>query len=238
MPQSQPPSKLLSWSVYLGATFMLALPLSVAIVRSGAWQQGLLLYGLACLGATALFAALAVMLLLPRYSAQRGAIAKQGLLVIPGVILFISLMASRGDTPPIHDITTDLIDPPVFTAAPKERGQSNSLTIDPNNLMLQKQSYPELGSLRNSQPAQENFSRAQAIAREMGWRIYHADIDAGVIEAVDTTALMAFKDDVIIRVREQAGETLIDLRSVSRVGQSDFGANAERIRQFQRKFQP
>jgi uncharacterized protein (DUF1499 family) len=207
-------------------------------VRSGLWQQGLLLYALACVGATALFAVFAVLLLVPKYSDRRSAIAKKGLLVIPGAVLFASLMASRGDFPPIHDISTDLIEPPTFTAAVKERGEANPLAIDPNNLSVQKQSYPDLKTLRNTQSLQDNFERAQAIARELGWQIYHSDGKAGVIEAVDTTALMAFKDDVVIRVRAEGDETLVDLRSVSRVGQADFGVNAERIRKFQRKFQP
>jgi len=70
----------------------------------------------------------------------------------------------------------------------------------------------------------------------MGWDIYHQDINAGVIEAVDTTTIMTFRDDVVIRVRSNAQGTLLDLRSVSRVGIGDIGANAKRIRAFQLKF--
>jgi uncharacterized protein (DUF1499 family) len=58
-----------------------------------------------------------------------------------------------------------------------------------------------------------------------------------VIEAVDTTAVMAFKDDVAIRVRGGAQGTQIDLRSASRVGEGDLGANAKRIRAFLDAFQ-
>ena len=59
----------------------------------------------------------------------------------------------------------------------------------------------------------------------------------GIIEAVDTTAIMAFKDDIVIRVRTGAQGTMVDLRSVSRVGQGDIGANAQRIRDFTAAFQ-
>ena len=64
------------------------------------------------------------------------------------------------------------------------------------------------------------------------WEVYHKDLNAGVIEAVDTTAIMGFKDDVVIRLNTNADGTLVDLRSVSRVGISDLGANAARIRSF------
>ena len=70
----------------------------------------------------------------------------------------------------------------------------------------------------------------------MGWDIYNQDRNTGVIEAVDTTAIMAFQDDIVIRVRTNAQGTLLDLRSVSRVGVSDIGANAKRIRAFQQRF--
>jgi len=81
------------------------------------------------------------------------------------------------------------------------------------------------------------FDRALQMAQALGWEIYHQDRNAGVIEAVDTTAIMAFKDDVVIRVRSNAQGTLLDLRSVSRVGVGDLGANAKRIRTFEQRFQ-
>ncbi len=45
------------------------------------------------------------------------------------------------------------------------------------------------------------------------------------------TFWFGFKDDVVIRVRPVAdgGSSRIDVRSISRVGLSDLGANAKRI---------
>ena len=80
------------------------------------------------------------------------------------------------------------------------------------------------------------FDRALAVAADLGWEVYHQDRNAGIIEAVDTTAIMAFRDDVVIRLRTNADGTLVDLRSVSRVGIGDIGANAKRIRAFQQTF--
>ena len=79
-------------------------------------------------------------------------------------------------------------------------------------------------------------TRAGVIARELGWEIYREDLNAGYIEAVDTTAIMGFKDDIVIRLRTNAEGTLVDLRSVSRVGVGDLGANVSRINAFVEQF--
>ena len=79
-------------------------------------------------------------------------------------------------------------------------------------------------------------TRALEVAGELGWEVYFKDQSAGIIEAVDTTAIMAFWDDVVIRVLGDAQGTKLDLRSVSRVGVGDLGANAARIRAFQQAF--
>ena len=230
-------SKLVTWCGYLGLTFLVALPLSVLIVRSGLWQQGLLLYALSCVGALLLLTLLVILLLLPGFKRWRPEMLKRGLLALPGSLLFIALIAGRGDIPPIHDITTDTIDPPIFSAADTVRaGSPNSLAIEPDTITRQLEAYPELATIRNGDSVEDNFDRALSIAEAMGWVVFHSDRDKGAIEATETTALMAFKDDIVIRIRADGGETLVDLRSVSRVGVSDLGANAKRITSFQQKF--
>ena len=83
----------------------------------------------------------------------------------------------------------------------------------------------------------EAFNRALQTAADLGWEVYHQDREAGVIEAVATTRIMGFKDDVVIRVRGSHDGAQVDLRSVSRVGEGDIGANAKRIRAFLEAFQ-
>jgi uncharacterized protein (DUF1499 family) len=125
----------------------------------------------------------------------------------------------------------------VFTAAEQRRGPgANTLEVDADAIALQQKAYPDLQTILSEMTIEEAFDRALQVARDMGWDVYHQDLNAGVIEAVDTTAIMAFKDDVVIRVRSNARGTLLDLRSVSRVGIGDIGANAKRIRAFQQKF--
>ena len=228
---------LVNWTGYLALTVLLIIPLSVLIVRSGAWQQGLLLYAIACLGSALLILLSILLLLLPRLARWRKKIATNALFTLPGAALLLSL-ASGGDAPRIHDITTDIVDPPIFSAAIQQRGtDANSLDIDENVIALQQQSYPDLQTLRSPLSLDEAFNRAVKVATQLGWEVYRQDRNAGVIEAVETTRIMAFKDDVAIRLRTNAQGTVLDLRSVSRVGEGDIGANAKRIRAFTEAFQ-
>lgn len=230
-------SRLVNWTGYLAIALLLLLPLAVLTVRAGAVQQGLLLYAVSCLAATALLILFIVLLLLPGFSASRPAILKRAALTIPGVILLSLLLRSGGQYPEIHDISTDLADPPQFRAAQEQRGPgSNGLEINADTLAIQRASYPEVQTLRSDLPIETVYERALRVAEEMGWEVYYQNLDQGVIEAVDTTAIMAFKDDIAIRMRTNASGTLLDLRSVSRVGVSDLGANAKRIRAFQDRF--
>src|SRR5210317_1929964 len=132
MTKTNTPGALINWTGYIAVTLLLLLPVSVLTVRSGAWQQGLLLYALSCLGCVLVLGLCGVLLLLPRYANTRGAILGRMLVALPGAVLLISLLAGRGDYPPIHDVTTDIKDPPVFTMAMAQRPEgANSLEIDP-----------------------------------------------------------------------------------------------------------
>lgn len=229
---------LVNWVGYLAITFLLLLPVAVLTVRAGVWQQGLLLYALSCLGCLMLVLLAVVLLLLPRFAPWRSSIAWRASLALPGTLLMLAVLSSGGDYPPIHDISTDVQDPPIFAMAEQQRGAgANSLDIDNDVIAQQQTAYPDLQTLRSTMSIDAAFDRALQVATDMGWEVYHQDRNAGVIEAVDTTAIMAFKDDIVIRVRSNAQGTLLDLRSVSRVGMGDIGANAKRIRAFQQAFE-
>ena len=136
--------------------------------------------------------------------------------------------------PPIHDITTDTQRPPGFVAIlPLRAGARNpSAYGGPEVAAAQRAGYPDLGPLVLAVPPAEAFSRARAAAERMGWEMVAADSAAGRIEATATTAWFGFKDDVVIRVEPADGGSRVDVRSVSRVGQSDVGTNAARIRAY------
>ncbi|MCB1675331.1 MAG: DUF1499 domain-containing protein [Halioglobus sp.] len=228
---------LINWIGYLAITLLLALPLAVLTVRAGAWQQGLMIYAAACLGAALLLLLAVVLMWLPRFAHWRRELLGRALIALPGTVLLLSVLTGRGDYPPIHDITTDTDDVPVFVAAPAQReAASNTLEVVPATIAVQRATLPDIQTLRTQLPIDEAFDRAAQVAADMGWDIYHRDRDAGTIEALATTPIMGFRDDVVVRVRSDARGTLVDLRSVSRVGVGDMGANARRILAFQDAF--
>lgn len=237
MNDNERPPGLIKWAGYLAVLCLLVLPLSVITVRAGVWQPGLGLYAVACLGSTLLAIIAITLLLVPRFADHRGVVVKRVMLpALPGTLLLLSL-TTGGNHPRIHNITTDLEDPPTFVTAAEQRGASaNPHVPDPAAMALQRDAYPDLQTLRSALTADAAFTRAVAVSRDLGWEIYNENREAGIIEAVETTRVMGFKDDVVIRIRAADGASQIDLRSVSRVGLGDLGANAKRIRAFGEAF--
>lgn len=79
------------------------------------------------------------------------------------------------------------------------------------------------------------FEQALRTAKNMGWTIVNSNPGEGRIESTDTTFWFGFKDDIVIRITAAGQESRVDVRSVSRVGRSDVGTNAKRIRRFLQK---
>lgn len=141
---------------------------------------------------------------------------------------------SARSAPPIHDISTDTVSPPQFVAVvPLRAGAPNPPEYDgPQVAELQRKGYPDIGPLKLNVPVQVAFNRARDAAQGMGWEIVGSDAATGRIEATATTLWFGFKDDIVIRVTPEGPGSRIDVRSKSRVGQSDVGANAKRIRDY------
>lgn len=150
---------------------------------------------------------------------------------VPPVILL-----NRAESaPPIHDITTDYFDPPAFKALMPVRQQApNGAAYGGTEIAKQQQqAYPDIRPVIVKAPPPEAVQKALDAARAMDWEIVSSDAAAGRIEATDTTMWFGFKDDIVIRVLPNPdGGSRIDVRSVSRVGGSDVGANAARVRKF------
>jgi uncharacterized protein (DUF1499 family) len=136
--------------------------------------------------------------------------------------------------PPIHDITTDTQNPPEFVAVlPLRADAPNPATYGGDSVAaLQRQGYPDIRPLHLDVPPAEAFARARAAAEAMDWQIVSADTAAGRLEATATTPWFGFKDDVVVRIRPDGTGSRVDVRSVSRVGKSDVGTNAKRVRTF------
>jgi len=142
--------------------------------------------------------------------------------------------------PPIHDISTDTNDPPQYVAvlplradAPNTTVYGGSANMTPERLaQLQSEAYPDVRTLvLNVTPAQA-FDRALGAVRTLGWEVVAAVPEEGRIEATDTTYWFQFKDDVVIRIRPSGEGSIVDARSLSRVGVGDVGTNARRLRAF------
>jgi hypothetical protein len=187
-------------------------------------QIGLLLVPLA-----ALLGLIAIIVgLTPKRRSALGIVAG----LVPLAFFGVVIVSGHG-LPMIHDISTDVADPPVFVTAPTmQRDALNSLDYNPKNTPLQLAAFPDLHGIATQESPAAALEHAKLTAQALGWEIYADDPSAGRIEAVETTRLFGFKDDVVIRVRPRDGGSIVDLRSVSRVGEGDLGANAKRIRRF------
>jgi uncharacterized protein (DUF1499 family) len=146
----------------------------------------------------------------------------------------VGYLRSAGRVPPIHDITTDLDDPPRFVAVlPLRRGAPNSAEHAGAALAAQQHAgYPDLGPARFAAAPEQVFARAVEVARGLGWQIVAAVPAEGRLEATDRTRWFGFRDDVVVRVTADGTGSRVDVRSVSRVGRSDLGTNARRIHRF------
>ena len=219
----------------------------LAIVCIAAFRLGLMEFRLPFLGMVlgVLFAAIALLLSAGALIGglggdgahmQRAAIA----LVLALVMLYPPLNTVRkgGSVPPIHDISTDLENPPVFVAVPAMRGANdNSLALSEKTMVAQKAHYTALKPLSLSGTPSVNFAKALSAAEEMGWEIVASNAADGTIEATATTRLFGFKDDIVVRLSADGARTKLDARSASRAGVSDLGANAARIQAYFAKLQ-
>lgn len=228
-----------------GCLALLLLALAPLGYRLGLLATGtavMLLPGMgAALGAVVLVVALVGLVLVVR----RQLVAERLPLLIGAVLALVVVgnlwlwYERASSVPPIHNISTDLEDPPQFSALVGQRGDNvNPLEFDAERLApLMREAYPELGPLDVPLPPAEALARAEAVAEAMGWEVVAVDADAGRLEASVSTRFYGFTDDVVVRVRGRPdGGSRIDLRSVSRVGRSDLGANAARIRAFQERY--
>ncbi len=163
-----------------------------------------------------------------------------GLLSAIAVVVPLAYILPALGAPPIHDITTDPDDPPRFEAVvPLRAGAPNPLEYGgPQLAATQRAAYPDVLPLAAAASPTTVLAAARSVAMELGWEIVAVDQAQGLLEATATTFWFGFKDDVAVRVRpSEGGGALVDVRSISRVGVGDLGANANRIRAFLTRLQ-
>jgi uncharacterized protein (DUF1499 family) len=230
-------NRMTSASLLLTAVSLLMLVAPGPLYRLGvlglAGAFGVLKWGVfAGLGALVL-AVLAVIV-----AAVRGSGVVAALTAVVAVLLVFAIPAvlvrRASRVPRIHDITTDTDHPPPFVAVLPLRASAPNPAVygGPEIAAQQHQGYADLAPLTLGVPPDQAFNRALAVARKMGWEIVASDPASGRIEATDTTFWFGFKDDVVVRIEAAPGGSRVDVRSVSRVGLSDVGTNAARIRRY------
>jgi branched-subunit amino acid ABC-type transport system permease component len=151
------------------------------------------------------------------------------------VLLPLAQVAGARGKPRIHDISTDLANPPHFSAIlPLRASAANGAPdrIDDVTAGLQRAGYPDLATL--DLPLAENaaFAKAVEAAKAMEWEIVSMRPADGILEATATTAWFGFRDDIVVRIRPAGEHSRVDVRSTSRVGRGDAGKNADRIRRY------
>jgi hypothetical protein len=166
-----------------------------------------------------------------------------GLAIIAGGFAFympFSQYLKAQNVPAIHDITTDTQNPPKFIAiAPLRADASNPVEYaGEDTAKQQRKAYPELTTYESLESPDELFSAALLAVDKMGWELVDSSETEGRIEATATTTWFGFKDDVVIRILATADGSELDIRSKSRVGRSDVGKNAERIREYLSQLKP
>jgi uncharacterized protein (DUF1499 family) len=172
-----------------------------------------------------------------RHATQRAALymAASGILIglVVGGIPW-SWMHTAQQVPRIHDITTDTADPPRFSAILELRKDAINPPEygGPDVAAQQRTAYPDIAPITLPAPQSAVFERALRAAKDLGWKIIDANAREGRIEATATTFWFGFKDDVVVRIVPAPEGSRVDVRSVSRVGLSDVGTNAKRIRDF------
>lgn len=223
-------------SLCFAVTGVVLLPLGALGSRFGLWDYnvGIIMVVLGFLSALVPLALFLGFGWHAGYRSERTGLAiGMGLAALP-LLVAIMLFSGSSDAPIIHDISTDTQRPPQFQAvlALRDAGD-NSLEWEEEVASAQREAYPDLASLHTNLAVDAALARATEIATELGWELVDDhQTRPTYIEAVATTRWFGFKDDIVIRVEPDENGTVLDLRSASRVGRGDLGANAKRIRAF------
>jgi uncharacterized protein (DUF1499 family) len=226
------------WKLQLCVLTLSALAVLAFRVHLLAWRPALLLTG-GALAVVIFIGFISLLILFTKLRAGRPQGAGRHCLLATAlslpVLIGVLLLGIQGAKfPPIHDITTDPENPPLFTAAASLRTPGdNSLTYGGTTIAeQQRQAYADLLPLESTMPPSQSFEHCLATAHALGWQVVAQELQQGRIEAIDRTLIFGFVDDIAIRITPQGDGSRIDLRSASRAGVSDLGVNAKRIRAF------
>jgi uncharacterized protein (DUF1499 family) len=233
----EPPSRLALWSRRL-AVFSLAVALLAIVIEQADLLE--IVPVLVTFGAALVVAALAVLVAFAAFVSlwQNGGAglgqAVTAVLIGMGLLAYPGYLGYQAYTlPPINDITTDPIDPPRFEVVARLRPPNTTTYPGLATAELQKETWPDIEPLIVSVNSKTAYDSAMAIIARRKWRVVDSRAPQpgrdGHIEAIARTPIMGLRDDVVVRIRTTRDGTRVDLRSASRYGLTDFGANANRV---------
>src|SRR6266581_9278811 len=239
--QSEPVSSLATWARNLAVFSVVAVVVSILILRFGFLEMKPALatfFGaLACAGLSILigFAAFAAIW-------QNGTRGMSRILLAfvldAGVLAYPAYLALQyRKLPPIHDITTDPIDPPRFEALAALRsgdGANTAVYAGLYSAEQQRKAYPDIEPVQLEIPADRAYAITLRLVNKRKWLVIderppQPPRGVGRIEAVARTPIMGFREDVSIRVTPNGEDSRVDIRSSSRYFESDLGSNAARV---------
>ncbi|MCL5023947.1 MAG: DUF1499 domain-containing protein [Nitrospirae bacterium] len=236
---TRPLARLSVAGLALAAGSGLAAVLSGFGSHAGIWKYtaGIKILGVAAVSGGVSSIIALVGLALGLYERSRKELILSSLGLVVGLVVFaipFSWYLAAKHLPMIHDITTDTENPPQFEAIiPLRKKAANPYRYGgPEIARKQREAYPDIEPLVLGLPPEKTFEKALAAARRMRWNIIEADRERLRIEATDTTFWFGFRDDIVVRIIPLGEKSRVDVRSESRVGISDIGTNAERIRKY------
>lgn len=227
----------------MGTMAAVLLPLGALGTRIEAWDYivgfALLLLG-GLIGLVGVGCGIAGIIVARRRSQDRNLwIVASGMAVSFAVVVLLGMLLLRAlAAPPISQVSTDTENPPDISAILPLRGEdSNSPELDATTIRpVQELYYPWMQPLFVPAPPTEVLVSALELLEAMNMKIVANLPERGLIHAVDTTFWFGFKDDVAVRIRRYGEGSLVDVRSISRVGVSDLGTNANRVKEILRRF--
>lgn len=236
-PLEVPPSRLAIWSCRIAVFSLAVAALAIVIQRADLLEIGPVLV---TFGAALVLALLAILLALGSFvslwnnggpgilQSITAVLIGSGLLAYPGYLAF-----QARQLPAITDVTTDPADPPRFEVVARLRPAGRNLYPGLAAATLQKEQWPDIEPLNVTVTAKAAYDGAMTVLTKRRWRVVDSRAPAagrdGHIEAIARTPIMGFRDDVTIRIRPTREGARVDVRSASRFGTTDFGANAERV---------
>lgn len=230
--------RLALWSLRLALVSLAVAAIGLTLARYDVIAK---LAGFSALLGGGLISALALILGIAGFAAGRKGANPSWRRGITGAAIsfaYIGFLATRplvaGDAPAIHDITTDLANPPQFEVLSLRSDNLAGVGTIENWRKIHAEAYGDLAPIALSKPVTEATTDAVRLAKEAGWQIVASDVGRGHVEATASVSYIRFQDDVVIRIVPTAdgSRSRVDMRSVSRVGVGDLGVNARRIHDF------